>query len=85
MNEPNISVGQGQLSDPDFISGTYQRENVKFGDKSHDRGSYFQHKGHIYCSIYFFLSDQRMKFKKKSMKNRSESPVLFFTEVLFKG
>jgi hypothetical protein len=33
MNWPNILVDQGQFSDPDFISGTYQRENVQFADK----------------------------------------------------
>ena len=26
-------VDQGQFSDPDFISGTHQRENVQFADK----------------------------------------------------
>jgi hypothetical protein len=30
---PNIFVDQGQFSDPDFISGTHQRENVQFADK----------------------------------------------------
>ena len=33
-NCSNIFVDQGQLSDPDFISGTHQRENVQFVDKS---------------------------------------------------
>ena len=33
-NCPNIFVDQGQFSDPDFISGTHQRENVQFVDKS---------------------------------------------------
>jgi hypothetical protein len=28
-------VDQGQFSDPDFISGTHQRENVQFDDKLH--------------------------------------------------
>ena len=32
-NWPNIFVDQGQFSDPDFISGTHQRENVQFADK----------------------------------------------------
>jgi hypothetical protein len=32
MNWPNIFVDQGQFSDPDFISGTHQRENVQFAD-----------------------------------------------------
>ena len=32
-NWPNIFVDQGQLSDPDFISGTHQRENVQFANK----------------------------------------------------
>ena len=32
-NLPNIFVDQGQFSDPDFISGTHQRENVQFADK----------------------------------------------------
>jgi len=31
-NWPTIFVDQGQFSDPDFISGTYQRENVQFAD-----------------------------------------------------
>jgi hypothetical protein len=26
-------VDQGQLSDPDFIGSTHQRENVQFADK----------------------------------------------------
>jgi hypothetical protein len=26
-------VDQGQFSDPDFISGTHERENVQFADK----------------------------------------------------
>jgi hypothetical protein len=26
-------VDQGQVSDPDFISGTHQRENVQFADE----------------------------------------------------
>jgi hypothetical protein len=26
-------VDQGQFSDPDFISGTHQKENVQFADK----------------------------------------------------
>jgi hypothetical protein len=26
-------VDQGQFSDPDLISGTHQKENVKFADK----------------------------------------------------
>ena len=30
MNWPNIFVDKGQFSDPDFISGTHQRENVQF-------------------------------------------------------
>ena len=34
MNWSNIFLDQGQFSDPDFISGTHQRENVKFADKS---------------------------------------------------
>jgi uncharacterized protein YqiB (DUF1249 family) len=33
-NWPNIFVDQGQFSDPDFISGTHQRENVQFADKT---------------------------------------------------
>ena len=33
-NWPNIFVDQGQFIDPDFISGTHQRENVQFADKS---------------------------------------------------
>ena len=32
-NWPNIFVDQGEFSDPDFISGTNQRENVQFADK----------------------------------------------------
>jgi hypothetical protein len=32
-NWPNIFVDQSQFSDPDFISGTYQRENVQFANK----------------------------------------------------
>jgi hypothetical protein len=32
MNRPNIFVDQGQFSDPDFISGTHQRGNVKFAN-----------------------------------------------------
>ena len=32
-NWPNIFVDQGQFSDPDFISGTNERENVQFADK----------------------------------------------------
>ena len=31
-NRANILVDQGQFSDPDFTSGTHQRENVKFAD-----------------------------------------------------
>ena len=31
-NWPNIFVDQGQFSDPDFISGTHQRENVQFAN-----------------------------------------------------
>ena len=31
-NWHNIFVDQGQFSDPDFISGRHQRENVKFAD-----------------------------------------------------
>ena len=31
---PNIFVDQGQFSDPDFISSTHQRKNVKFVDKT---------------------------------------------------
>jgi hypothetical protein len=27
-------MDQGRFSDPDFISGTHQRENVKFDDNS---------------------------------------------------
>ena len=34
-NWPNICVDQNQFSDPDFISGTHQRENVQFDDKLH--------------------------------------------------
>ena len=30
---PNIFVDQGQFSEPDFISGTHQWENVQFADK----------------------------------------------------
>jgi hypothetical protein len=26
-------MDQGQFSDPDFISGTHQKENVQFADK----------------------------------------------------
>ena len=33
-NRPNIFVDQGQFSDPDFISGTHQKKNVKFADKT---------------------------------------------------
>jgi hypothetical protein len=33
MNWPNMFVNQGRFSDPDFISGTHQRENVQFADK----------------------------------------------------
>jgi len=33
-NWPNIFVDQSQFSDPDFISGTHQRENVQFANKS---------------------------------------------------
>jgi hypothetical protein len=33
-NRPNIFVDQGQFSDPDFISSTHQRKNVKFVDKT---------------------------------------------------
>jgi hypothetical protein len=29
-------VVQGQFSDPDFISGTQQRENVQFADNNND-------------------------------------------------
>ena len=32
-NWPNILVDQGPFSDPDFISGTHQSENVQFADK----------------------------------------------------
>ena len=32
-NWPNIFVEQGQSSDPDFISGTHQRENVQIANK----------------------------------------------------
>ena len=32
-NWPNIFMDQGQFSDPDFIIGTRQRENVQFADK----------------------------------------------------
>jgi hypothetical protein len=28
-----IFMDQGQLSDPDFIGSTHQRENVQFADK----------------------------------------------------
>ena len=31
-NRPNIFVNQGQYSEPEFISGTHQRENVQFAD-----------------------------------------------------
>ena len=34
INWPNIFIDQGRFSDPDFISGTHQRENVKFDDNS---------------------------------------------------
>jgi len=30
-------MDQGQFSDPDFISGTHQRENVKYADKYFDQ------------------------------------------------
>ena len=33
-NWPNIFVDQSQFSDPDFISGTQQRENVQFANNS---------------------------------------------------
>jgi hypothetical protein len=35
MNWPNIFVDQGQfmISDPDFIRGTHQRENIQFTHK----------------------------------------------------
>jgi hypothetical protein len=32
-NSHNIFVDQGQFSNPDFISGTHQRENVQFANK----------------------------------------------------
>jgi hypothetical protein len=32
-NWPYIFVDQGQFSDPDFISGTHQKENVQFADE----------------------------------------------------
>ena len=32
-NWPYIFVDQDQFSDPDFISGTHQKENVQFADK----------------------------------------------------
>ena len=32
-NLPNIFVDQDQFSDPDFISGLNQRENVEFTDR----------------------------------------------------
>ena len=31
-NWPNIFVDQGQFSDPDFISSTYQGKNAQFAD-----------------------------------------------------
>jgi hypothetical protein len=31
---PNIFVEQGQLHDPDFISGTHQKENLQFANKT---------------------------------------------------
>lgn len=36
MNRRNIFVNRGQLSDPDFISGTCQRSNVQFADDIHN-------------------------------------------------
>ena len=35
-NRANILVDQAQFSDPDFTSGTHQRENVKFADNIYD-------------------------------------------------
>ena len=35
-NWRNIFVDQGQFSNSDFISGTYQMENVKFTDNEND-------------------------------------------------
>ena len=32
-NWRNIFVDQGQFSDPDFIGGTHQMENVQFANK----------------------------------------------------
>jgi hypothetical protein len=29
---PNNNADQGQFSEPDFISGTHQKENVQFAD-----------------------------------------------------
>lgn len=31
-NGANVCVDQGRFSDPDSVSGTHQRENVKFDD-----------------------------------------------------
>ena len=31
---PNIFMDQGQFSDPGFISGTHQKEDVQFADKT---------------------------------------------------
>ena len=36
-NLPSIFVDQGLISDRDFMSGTQQRENVQFADKSYYR------------------------------------------------
>ena len=51
-NWRNIFVDQGQFSDPDFISGTHQREKVQFADKS--MFSWLL----LFCIWSFFLINQ---------------------------
>jgi hypothetical protein len=47
-NRPNIFLDQGQFSDPDFINGTHQRENVQFADKKYIHFCFFPTWIHVF-------------------------------------
>ena len=48
-------MNQGQFSDPDFISGTHQRENVQFTDKLY-LCSQSTLKTDIYCLHWYIIT-----------------------------
>ena len=57
-NWPNVFVDQGQFSDPDFISGTHQRENVKFVNKAFYWliDTYIKTNFYLWRLIFYFYS-----------------------------